>query len=307
MPAPFAERVIAAVAAKGAPVCVGLDPILESFPPELEPNDPADLAAAVAAVRAFCGGVLRAVADIVPVVKPQSAYFERFGPAGVAAYYDLVAEARSLGLLVIGDLKRGDIGATSTAYAAAHLAESPYAGITTPDAITVNPYLGLDTLEPFLAVCREQGKGIFVLVRTSNPGSADLQDLRTEIGDTFAETIASKLDAINPPGDKVSGEAGGGSGTGYGPLGAVVGATQPHTMASIRRRMPRSIFLLPGYGTQGATADMTRAAFDANGNGALVSASRSVLYPKRGAGETWQAAVRRAAIAMRDDLGSLVQ
>lgn len=300
MAAPFADRVIAAVAAKGAPVCVGLDPILDSFPPELKPTDPADLPAAIAAVRTFCSGVLNAVADVVPVVKPQSAYFERFGHQGVAAYYDLVAEAQSLGLLVIGDLKRGDIGATSAAYAAAHLAQSPYPGISTPDAITVNPYLGLDTLEPFLAVCREQGKGIFVLVRTSNPGSTDLQDLRTELGDTFAETIATKLDAINPPG-----ALGGGSGTGYGPLGAVVGATQPHTMASIRARMPRSIFLLPGYGTQGATADMTRAAFDANGNGALVSASRSVLYPKREPGETWQAAVRRAAIAMRDDLANL--
>ena len=295
MAAPFADRVIAAVAAKGAPVCVGLDPILASFPSELKPKVSADLVAAVATVRSFCSGVLTAVADIVPVVKPQSAYFERFGPQGVAAYYDLVAEAQSLGLIVIGDIKRGDIGATSTAYAAAHLADSPYPGITMPDAITVNPYLGLDTLEPFLAVCREQGKGIFVLVRTSNPGSADLQDLRTELGDTFAETIASKLDAINPAGGD------------YGPLGAVVGATQPHTMASIRARMPRSIFLLPGYGTQGATADMTRAAFDMEGKGALVSASRSVLYPKREPGETWQAAVRRAAIAMRDDLGSLVQ
>ncbi|HEX8324138.1 MAG TPA: orotidine-5'-phosphate decarboxylase [Tepidisphaeraceae bacterium] len=294
MPAPFADRLHAAIAAKGAPICVGLDPILDSFPPELKPADPHDLGAAVGAVRTFCSGVLNAVRDVAPAVKPQIAYFERFGPQGVALYYDVVAEAKSLGLLVIGDVKRGDIGATSSAYAAAHLADSPY-GFATPDAITVNPYLGLDTLEPFLSVCREQHKGLFVLVRTSNPGSADLQDLRTDLGDTFAETLATKLDALNDSdGD-------------YGPIGAVVGATQPHTMASLRQRMPRSIFLLPGYGTQGATADMTRSAFDANGRGAIVSASRSVLYPQRAAGESWQDAVRRAALAMRDDLGGLVR
>lgn len=288
----FADRLHAAIAQKASPICVGLDPNLDYFPPELKPANPNDVKAAVDAVRAFCFGVLQAVADVAPAVKPQSAYFERFGPAGVAAYYDAVKEAQALGLLVIGDVKRGDIGATSEAYAAAHLATSPY-GFATPDAITVNPYLGMDTLEPFRKVCRAENKGIFVLVRTSNPGSADLQDLQTMAGPTFAETVADKLNALN---------AGDGD---YGPIGAVVGATQPHTMASLRQRLPRSVFLLPGYGTQGATADMTRAAFDSQGRGAIVSASRSVLYPKRQDGETWQAAVRRAAIAMRDDLASL--
>ncbi|MGC4031335.1 MAG: orotidine-5'-phosphate decarboxylase [Tepidisphaeraceae bacterium] len=293
MSQPFAERLMGAVDAKRSPICVGLDPNLDLFPPELQPTDRRDLNACVAAVKTFCQGVLHAVADVAACVKPQSAYFERFFAPGVELYFDLVAEAQKLGLQVIGDIKRGDIGATSEAYAAAHLATPPFAGISTPDAITVNPYLGLDTIEPFLNVCREEGKGIFVLVRTSNPGSADLQDLKTTAGDTFAETIADKLNALN-------------AGTGdYGPIGAVVGATQPHTMAEIRRRLPRSIFLLPGYGTQGATADMTRAAFDAKGHGAIVSASRSVLYPKREPGETWQAAVRRAAIAMRDDLAKL--
>lgn len=276
------------MAEKRSAVCVGLDPNLDLMPPELRPADRRDLGACAAACHTFCSGVLHAVADTAACVKPQSAYFEQFRSAGVAVYDALVAEAHSLGLLVIGDVKRGDIGATSTAYAAAHLA-----GVDAADAITVNPYLGLDTIEPFLAVCREEHKGIFVLVRTSNPGSADLQDLRTDTGETFAETIATKLNAINP-----------GDGD-YGPIGAVVGATQPHTMASLRRRMPRSIFLLPGYGTQGATADMTRAAFDSSGRGAIVSASRSVLYPKREPGESWQAAVRRAAVAMRDDLATL--
>ena len=302
MPVPFATRLHSAIRVTGSPICIGLDPNLQLLPDELKLKDPRNIVQALINVRLFCYHVLDAIADVVPVVKLQSAYFEQFYGLGVALYYEVVARAKSLGLLVIGDVKRGDIGATSQAYAAAHLAASPFVSVgepvaATPDAITINPYLGLDTIEPFLDVCQQEGKGLFVLVRTSNPGSADLQDLRTETGDTFAETIATKLNAINPVDVDGDGD--------YGPLGAVVGATQPHTMASMRKRMPRSIFLLPGYGTQGATAEMTRAAFDSGGRGAIVSASRSVLYPKREPGEAWRAAVRRAAVAMRDDLATL--
>ncbi len=299
----FVDRLIDAIDAKRAPICVGIDPMLDAFPDELKPKDMRDLDACVDAVYSFCTGVLKAVAPIAPVVKFQSAYFERFLWQGVEAYYSLIHEAKQLGLLVIGDVKRGDIGSTSEAYAAAHLAELEFSeldDVATPDAITINPYLGLDAIDPFLQVCRDEGKGVFVLVRTSNPGSKDLQDVRTEAGVTFSEHVATLLQTLAPSRQLMGNK-------GYSNLGAVVGATQTHTMQSLRQKLPNSIFLLPGYGTQGATADMTKAAFDANGHGAIVSASRSVLYPKRQAGETWQAAVKRAAETMREDLGKAIE
>ncbi|HEY0007414.1 MAG TPA: orotidine-5'-phosphate decarboxylase, partial [Tepidisphaeraceae bacterium] len=156
-----------------------------------------------------------------------------------------------------------------------------------------------ETLEPFLQVCRDEGKGVFALVRTSNPGSKDLQDVETKDGRTVSELLADTL-APTAAGRQLMGD------NGFSNLGAVVGATQTHTMISLRRRLPHSIFLLPGYGTQGATADMTRAAFDDKGRGAIVSASRSVLYPKRQAAEDWQAAIARAARKMADEVRAVL-
>jgi orotidine-5'-phosphate decarboxylase len=173
-------------------------------------------------------------------------------------------------------VKRGDIGSTSAAYAAAHLADPPYdehEDTKAPDAITINAFLGMDSIEPFVKTARDDGKGLFVLVRTSNPGSADLQDVKTEDGRTFSEVLADQLRPIAAKEGLVGDQ-------GWSSIGAVVGATQPHTMTSLRERLPQSIFLLPGYGTQGATAEMTRAAFR-DGNGAIVSASRSILYAHR--------------------------
>jgi orotidine-5'-phosphate decarboxylase len=257
---------------------------------------------AVDAIHDFTMNVLEVVAPHVPIVKFQSAYFEKYLWEGVEAYYDLIDEARAMGLLVIGDVKRGDIGSTSEAYAAGHLDLLNFdleTGVT-PDAITVNPFLGMDTLQPFLDVSRETGKGLFVLVRTSNPGSAILQDARLEDGRTYSELLADELATI-AEGEGLVGQYG------YSSIGAVVGATQPHTMASLRKRLPRSIFLLPGYGTQGATAEMTRSAFDANGHGAIVSASRSILYAHRdkkyaALADDWVACVERATLDMQADL-----
>lgn len=296
----FADSLITALKSK-PPICVGIDPILTSFPDELKPTNTRDLDACVDALHAFCSGVLNAVAPIAPIVKFQIAYFERYLWEGVEAYYDLIAEARKLGLLVIGDVKRGDIGSTSEAYAAAHLSDLDFDDlddVAVPDAITINPYLGMDAIDPFLQVCRDEGKGVFVLVRTSNPGSKDLQDIKTESGKTFSELVADTLQPLATAKPMMGAH-------GYSNLGAVVGATQAHTMQSLRKRLPNSFFLLPGYGTQGATADMTRAAFDQNGLGALVSASRSVLYPKRTSVETWQDAVTRAAETMAKDVKSV--
>ena len=285
-PTNFADRLIDAVAARRCPACVGLDPTLDRLPPSCGTGLPA--------IETFCHGVLDAVADVVPVVKLQSAYFERFGGDGVSLYFRLIARARTLGLLTIGDVKRGDIGPTSAAYADAHLL-APDA----PDAITVSPMLGPDTLAPFLDAAASAGRGLFVLVRTSNPGSADFQDVELKDGRTWSQLVADALAPLAADPRHVGRH-------GWSSVGAVVGATQAHTIADLRRRLPRSTFLLPGYGTQGATADMTRAAFDADGRGAVVSASRSVLYPP-GDPADWQANVRSAAERMRDDLASVLR
>ena len=293
----FADRLHAEIAAKRSRVCVGIDPKRSLLPAAVGGGASAD--AAIDSFYKFVVGVLDAVAETACCVKFQSAYFEQYHAEGVEAYYSLIAEAKSKGLLVIGDAKRGDIGATSAAYAAGHLLPIENDDADTADALTVNPMLGLDTLSPFVQTARDHGKGLFVLVRTSNPGSADFQDAELDDGRTWSEMLADRLN--EPASDPQNlGEGG------YGLVGAVVGATQPHTMRSLRRRLPRSIFLLPGYGTQGATAEMTRQAFDADGRGAIVSASRSVLYAQPDPGEDWQQAVARAARRMRDELQAVV-
>lgn len=296
----FADRLINAIAENGAPVCVGIDPIVDLFPAQVRPANLNDHQACVDSIYSFVTAVLETVAPLVPVVKFQSAYFEKYLWEGVEAYYSLIGEARNLGLIVIGDVKRGDIGSTSEAYAHAHLLDNPFDDVEethAPDAITINPMLGLDSIEPFVAAAREFDKGLFALVRTSNPGSKDFQDVNLQSGQTWSEHVADQLNTVACR-DGLVGRHG------FSSIGAVVGATQSHTMRSMRQRMPRSIFLLPGYGTQGATAEMTRAAF-VDGKGAIVSASRSVLYPPA-AGESWTDAVRAAAVKMRDEVASTI-
>jgi orotidine-5'-phosphate decarboxylase len=307
----FADRLIAAIEAKRAPICVGIDPILEMFPEPVFRRDGTtrsvnDATAAIDAIYTFTTKVLKIVAPHVPCVKFQSAYFERYLWEGVEAYYSLIHEAKELGLLVIGDVKRGDIGSTAEAYAAGHLLDPPADGpedVVAPDAITVNPMLGMDTIKPFVDVARASGRGLFVLVRTSNPGSAETQDVKLADGRTWSEHLA---DLLRP----VAAQDGLVGASGFSSIGAVVGATQPQTMMSLRERLPQSIFLLPGYGAQGATAEMTRAAFR-GGRGALVSASRSILYAHRdkkyaGFGGDWERCVEQAAIDMKADLAQVV-
>jgi len=305
----FVDRLLEAIQRKGSEVCVGIDPIYEMLPDAIAGDatkrDANDLDACLDAIHDFCRAVLETVAPLVPVVKFQSAYFEKYLWEGVEAYYELVQEAKDLGLLVIGDVKRGDIGSTSEAYAAAHLSDLPFPQaehVTTPDAITINPMLGLDAIDPFLKVAKETGKGLFLLVRTSNPGSADFQDMKLADGRTWSEQLADRLQPLS----RESGLAGS---SGWSNLGAVVGATQPHTMRSLRERLPNSIFLLPGYGTQGGGAEMTRTAFR-DGRGAIVSASRSILYPKQeanAAGRSWTDSVRSATERMRDEVARVVR
>ncbi|HWP39605.1 MAG TPA: orotidine-5'-phosphate decarboxylase, partial [Tepidisphaeraceae bacterium] len=302
----FADRLLDAVARKGSPICVGIDPIYEMLPDAIACDatrrDPNDLDGCIDAIFAFTTKVLEIVAPLAPCVKFQSAYFEKYLWEGVEAYYELIHEAKQLGLIVIGDVKRGDIGSTSEAYAAAHLADTSFTELedtVTPDAITVNPLLGPDSLQPFIDAAREYNKGLFVLVRTSNPGSAVTQDVKLADGRTWSEMLADVLAPLA--------ETCGCGISGFSRLGAVVGATQAQTMSSLRARLPKSIFLLPGYGTQGATAQMTRAAF-IDGKGAIVSASRSILYAHREqkyaalAGGGWERCVIEAVNQMRAEL-----
>lgn len=282
-PVHFADRLLSACRAKGAPVCVGLDPVLEKLPRELHRLSPAD------ACERFCRDVVDAVADLVPCVKPQAACFERYAGAGFEAMMKVVAHAQRRGLLVIADVKRGDIGVSAAHYAQAFAAA---------DAVTVSPYLGEDALRPFLEIAVERGSGVFVLVRTSNPSGDALQSLRLTDGRTLSDAVA---DLVTKLGDEHLGVCG------FSHVGAVVGATRPADAAALRQRMTRQIFLVPGFGAQGGTARDVKACFHPDGRGAIVTASRSVIYPCETVDrEDWAAAVRRAAAQFRDEIAAIL-
>jgi orotidine-5'-phosphate decarboxylase len=263
----FADRLAAAVERKGAPLCVGLDP------------DPALMPAGVG-VAEFCRGIVDAVSEHAVAVKPQSAFFEAQGATGWAAFAEVCDYARATDLLVIADAKRGDVPSTARAYAAAF---APLA-----DAVTVNPYLGLDSLEPFLA---HGGLGVLAILKTSNPGSGDIQDLPLVDGRPLWQHIAGLLDSWG--GDLVGA-------SGLSRLGAVVGATHPDLLETARDLLPRAVLLLPGVGAQGGRPDDLGAVFAAGPASALVSASRSVIYAERGSG--WQEAAATEAARLADEL-----
>jgi orotidine-5'-phosphate decarboxylase len=230
-------------------------------------------------------------------VKPQSAHFEHYGSEGVAAYYQVVRHARQLGLIVIGDVKRGDIGSTAKMYAGGHLTLPD-----SPDAITVNGYFGADGLAPFVEAAAGAGKGIFVLVRTSNPSAVAIQDFADAAGTKLYEHVAAQVAEIGA-GEGLIGASG------YSCVGAVVGATYPDDARRLRGLMPRQMFLVPGYGAQGATAQSCSAAFKDDGTGAIVSASRSVIYAyekSEFAGLDWREAIAAAAKAFADDVRQAV-
>ncbi len=260
----FAERLQAAVE-RTAPVCVGLDPRLELLPRPLRErfehkSGEARRLAAAEALADWCAVVIDEVVDRVPAIKPQVAFFEQLGAAGWAVLEVTVAAARRRGLLVILDAKRGDIGSTAEGYARALLDDGGPIGA---DALTVSPYLGQDSLEPFVDRARA-GKGLFVLLRTSNPGGTALQR------GALSEQVATWIRGWN---EELAGASG------YGPVGAVVGATLAEEIPHWRASMPRTWFLVPGYGAQGASAADCRPCFDARGLGALVNSSRGVTFP----------------------------
>jgi len=272
--AAFADRLADAVERKRTQLVVGLDPRLDLLPVELRGEAPA------LAVERFCRGIIDAVAPYVAAVKPQLAFFEALGSDGIRALEDACRYAREAGLLVIADGKRGDIGSTSRAYAAAYL-EPRADGKPLADALTVNPYLGSDGVEPFLQAVRLHGAGLLILVRTSNPGAADLQDLTLSDGRPLWQHVAR---LVAEWGEPFVGERG------LSSVGAVLGATLPRAVGEARRIMPQAVFLLPGVGAQGATpADVARA-FTSGPASALVNASRSVIFAYRSSDADWREA-----------------
>ncbi len=292
----YADRLEAAVRRTGNPCLVGLDPHLELLPPEFAAaRDPAaSRAERAAAVTSFLLEVIDVAAGRVPAVKPQSAFFELLGPAGAQAWETVVEAAHAAGLLVIGDVKRSDIGSTAAAYATAFLEGLPGSNPSALcDAVTVNPLLGSESIQPFLDVCARGEKGLYVLVRTSNPGSDEFQ---AQGSPSLSERIA---DAVVRWGEPLVGECGMSS------VGAVVGATLPGELAELRARMPRTPLLLPGYGAQGAGAADVAHGFLDGGRGALVNSSRAVLFAYRNRpGVPWKDATREALEAMIEALGA---
>jgi orotidine-5'-phosphate decarboxylase len=273
----FADRLAAEVERKRSQLVVGLDPQPDLLPVELRGD-----------ISRFCCGIVDAVAPHVVAVKPQLAFFEALGAAGIAAFEQVCQYAKRAGLLVIADGKRGDIGSTARAYSQAYIeGEPPLA-----DALTVNPWLGRDAIEPFLGAVRRGGVGIFVLVRTSNAGG-DLQDAVLKDGRPMWHHVAELVDEW---GAEMAGE------TGLSSVGAVVGATHPRAVAEARRLMPRSILLLPGVGAQGGSiADLARA-FQSGPASAIVPVSRSLIYAYRDAGSDYREAAGAEAARLKREI-----
>ena len=304
----FTDQLAAAVRERGNAVCVGLDPRWEQLPWPITTGREEAPTGRAEAYLDFCCGVIDVVAPLVPVLKPQAAFFEELGPTGMTALAEVIRYAQEHGLLVILDAKRNDIGSTAEAYARGMLGRGQSAWGA--DALTVSPYLGEDSLTPFVDVARERGAGLFVLVKTSNPGGGLLQDLEVasaEVGGPRGDRVYNHVAELV---ERLAAETAGESG--YGLAGAVVGATYPEQLAELRAEMPHAWFLVPGYGSQGATARDVAAAFDARRLGAVINNSRGLIfaharkeYADRFGPQRWQQAVEAAAREMIDELKSI--
>lgn len=310
MPANFADRLHEAIRTKRTAALVGLDPRFERLPAPLVEavklrgaSDPYVLMAQ--AFEQFCCRIADVVSPLVPAVKPQAAFFEELGPPGMLALERVVRHARRAGLIVICDAKRGDIGSTAEAYARAYLAgEDPDAAVWAADALTVNPYLGRDTLTPFVNVAQERGAGIYVLVRTSNPEAGTFQDRKTA-GVPLYRAVAEVVEEFSKGLTK---------GSEFGPVGAVVGATYPAELAELREAMPHVPLLVPGYGSQGAGAGDVVPAFNSQGLGALVNNSRGINfayeqspYSQQFGPDHWEDAVEAATRQMIQELDAALK
>ncbi len=298
----FADRVVSAVRHKGNPIIVGIDPRPEELPTGFLDKFSGDRAGVAEALRVFGCEIIDVVAPLVPLIKFQSAFYEAYGPEGLAAMHATLDYARQKDVLVIFDGKRNDIGTTAEAYARAYLGKVPVGGSFEPswhaDALTINPYLGTDGIAPFVKVAARENKGVFVLVRTSNASAREFQDLVCDGMPVYRHVAKRLLDWCE-----------GRYGTeGYNLIGAVVGATYPQELAELREALPGVLFLVPGYGAQGGTAKDIAAGFDENGQGALVNNSRGITFAynkpayREKFADNWRRAVEEAVHEMINDL-----
>lgn len=303
------NKLVSKIQKVNAPIVVGLDPMMTYVPECIKKKAFAEygetLQGAAEAIWQYNKGLIDATCDLIPAVKPQIAMYEQFGIEGMIAFAKTVEYAKSKDLVVIGDVKRGDIGSTSAAYAVAHLGKvqvgtQKYAAFD-EDFATVNPYLGSDGIKPFLDVCKEEKKGIFVLVKTSNPSSGEFQD-QLVAGKPLYEMVGEK---VAEWGAEVMGDS-------YSYVGCVVGATYPEMGKILRKVMPKTYILVPGYGAQGGTAKDLAPYFNEDGLGAIVNSSRGIIaaykqdkYADFG-DEGYADAARQAVVDMREDINSVI-
>ena len=304
----FADRLTKAIQDKGTCATIGIDPVYSRLPKQIiqrkDMNNEMDLPVALDAVFEFCTRVLRVVAPLVPAVKINSAFFERYYWEGVENYYSLIQEAEELDLEVIGDVKRGDIGSTAQAYAEAHLKNCEFIemdDVIAPDAITINGFAGLDGIRPFADTAIQGGKGVFVWVRASNPSAGELQDFANADGKRFFEVLANQVATLASEPQYIGN-------SGLSNIGMVVGGTAADQAKALRQQYPHIIFLVPGYGAQGATPADCLQFCRPIGDGALISASRSIIYaydnPKYAEqfGDNWERCIEQACLDMKTEL-----
>ena len=296
------NQLVANIKKTGAPIVVGLDPMLNYIPEQVQQKAFAEygetLEGAAEAIWQFNKEIVDKTYDLIPAVKPQIAMYEQFGLPGLAAFKKTVDYCKEKGLVVIGDIKRGDIGSTSAAYAVGHIGKVKVGSKTyapfDEDFVTVNPYLGSDGVNPFLDVCKEEKKGIFVLVKTSNPSSGEFQDREID-GKPLYEIVAEK---VAEWGEEVMGED-------YSYVGAVVGATYPEMGAALRKIMPKNYILVPGYGAQGGKGKDLAPFFNEDGLGAIVNSSRGIIAAykqEKFSSVDYADASRQAVLDMKEDL-----
>lgn len=302
------DRLIDKIKEMNNPTVIGLDPRYDMLPNSIKSKYGTDLKSVSEAILEYNYKLIDSVCDIVPAVKPQIAFYEMFGTDGIKAFCDTCKYAKSKGMIVIADMKRGDIGTTAQGYSNAAIGETPIGeksySIFDVDFVTVNPYLGTDGIKPFIEDCKKYNKGIFVLVKTSNKSSGELQDLKLEDGKTVYEKVA---ELVNIWGEELIGE------NGYSSISSVVGATYPKQLEELRQIMPASYFLIPGYGAQGGKAEDIALGFDEKGLGGIVNASRSLMcawksdrWKDKYSDEQFAEATRAEAIRMRDELNNAI-
>ena len=298
------DRLIEKIKQTDNPSVVGLDTNFDYLPDELRAGV-ADLRGAAQAIAEFNRNVIDNICDIVPAVKVQIAYYEMYGVEGMKTFAETLAYASKKGMYVMTDAKRNDIGATAECYAKAYLGKTFVNGASETafdsDFLTVNAYLGSDGIVPFLKWMKERDKGIFVLVKTSNPSSGELQDMRLSDGKTVYEYMGQLVEEW---GKNCRGKYG------YSDVGAVVGATHPAQAEILRKQMPHTFFLIPGYGAQGGTARDLKVCFDADGMGGIVNSSRGILCAYRQEkynGKSYSGAARLASIDMKNDLNQAIK